>query len=169
MPLRIGEEKIVVEVKAEWKNDIFDETSLEKTYIIENDLNGLVAKGGLTALQEKLSVGGNVFDTLDSQDALIDLALEGDYTLARDEVVENLGLARSVRALNLNISLPDSNVDQPASFQGETAAFVAGGGCSLIHSISWKEGALNAAFLFYSVIFGLFVFIMGWKYGLNRF
>ena len=150
--------------KESWENDIKGEGTLEILYSAGLDLQGLLhslaTKSVLENVEKRLKLDPQVLSTKESHNELIDETLKAiDITSEEelekdlDETLENLQLAKRLQALNLNLSLSEGDPNKPASFQGDTTAYLSGG-CSLVREPTGRNNPVLLLFLFIPFLWG---------------
>ncbi|MDZ4225156.1 MAG: hypothetical protein U1D33_04540, partial [bacterium] len=140
MPFEMTTQKLTAEIIAKWKSGISDKVILETPYIIEKDLDTLMASISLPVKSEsEKKTGKSVvsFSTSVAKEDMIDGVLGVIDNTARDAREAQLNLDQAVEQVELaqvasanNASGDQSGANEPSTFNGPTASFVKGN-CSL--------------------------------------
>ena len=134
-------EKLVAEITAKWKSGVSDKVMLESNYIIEKDLNALMASISLppvlAAAESKAGKSAASFSNSVAKEGMLDAVLGVIDNTSRDAREAQLNLDEAVQQIELaqvasaeSSSGDNSGANNPSTFNGPTASF-AKGNCSL--------------------------------------
>lgn len=152
-----------MDVSLLWDMDIRGNAELASAYEAQGTLEGLLqtalsaklistagnpdaVQSSLTRILQRMALDPGALTDAGKIDQLIDEALDAidsagpdesawELRGVLDEIVENIGLQPAL-AMGLSASVSGGDLNDPASFHGESSASAGGGGCSLVVATS---------------------------------
>lgn len=159
LPANVSMYELDVATSLLWDMGIKGDVNLASMYDVEATLGTLLqmasdpklastaaspdaVQGALTRILQRIALDPGALTDAEKTDLLIDEALDaidaagpdgtaGGLRSVLDEIVENIGLQRAL-ALGVSVSVSAGDLNDPASFHGESSSSAGGGGCSLV-------------------------------------
>lgn len=152
----MGEYEISTDIKADWTNGLKSQSELKTSFVIENDIiglidklsgyGGLITEGSMPAVEERLLMlkrrmllAGDTINNAGADELIYPLLeaideLKGYENISKEEIhytlceiVENLGALQSMKDLQSNPSVNAGDPNDPATYHGDTSSYIGDG------------------------------------------